>query len=186
MRDRKWRCDAGTVLTVVSVLLLRAGELNCNCVPIVTFPVLVTESAVLASYAVREKQRCRGCIRNLTWLVTVTHARVMPVLQGPLKNAPAIARTSLGRKGMSKACGSGLAPDIKFRTDWWRASLVMIEAAAARTVGSCMSCVAPRYAETPVYSTTRAIGNMTETLVSALEKSKLQESGCRPNAVRAA
>lgn len=44
-----------TVLTVVLVLLLRAGELNCNCVPVVIFPVLVTESATLASYAVKGK-----------------------------------------------------------------------------------------------------------------------------------
>jgi hypothetical protein len=50
----------GTVLTVLSVLALRAGELNCNCVPVVTFPVLVMESGTLASNAVREKQKVQG------------------------------------------------------------------------------------------------------------------------------
>jgi hypothetical protein len=126
----------GTVLTVVSVLALRAAELNCNCVPGVRFPVLVTESGTLASYAVRGKQRCGGGIRNLTQLVEVTHSRVMPVSQDPVMNPPAMARTSPGSKGMSNACGAGVAPCIKFRIVWWRDSSVTMEPAAARTAGS--------------------------------------------------
>ena len=53
-------CGAGKerVLTVASVLLLSAGELNVNSVPLVIVPLLVTVSAVLASCA-------GGRIRNL-------------------------------------------------------------------------------------------------------------------------
>ena len=47
-----------TVLT--SVLPLMAGDLNCNDVPVVIVPVLVTESAALASYV--EEKKVRGCI----------------------------------------------------------------------------------------------------------------------------
>ena len=51
--------DAGKerVLTVASVLLLSAGELNVNSVPLVIVPLLVTVSAMLASYA-------EGHVRN--------------------------------------------------------------------------------------------------------------------------
>ena len=45
------------VLTVASVLLLSAGELNVNSVPLVIVPLLVTVSAMLASYA-------EGHVRN--------------------------------------------------------------------------------------------------------------------------
>lgn len=37
-----------------------AGELNCNDVPMVIFPVLVMDSAALASYAEREKKMPRS------------------------------------------------------------------------------------------------------------------------------
>ena len=45
------QCEKEMVLTVASVVLLRAGELNVNCVLVVIVPLLVTVSAVLASYA---------------------------------------------------------------------------------------------------------------------------------------
>ena len=160
-----------------------AGELNCNDVPMVIFPVLVMDSAALASYAEREK-KCQGRIRNLTRSITVAHVRVMPRSQGPLMNAPAMARTSGGVKAMSKAWGMALAPCITFRIVWWRASTVMMEAAATRTAGSSMICVAPMYAATPVISTTRATGVMAETLVSTLEKSNSQEIGVTSNELR--
>jgi hypothetical protein len=43
------KVERGTVLTVVSVLLLRAGELNSKRVSVVTVPSLVMVSATLAS-----------------------------------------------------------------------------------------------------------------------------------------
>ena len=100
--------------------------------------------------------------------------------------APAMARTSWGSKGMSKAWGMAVAPDVStFRIVWWRASTVTMDAAAVRTVLSATSCAAPRYAPTPTSSTRRATGNMVGTSVSTLVKSNLQvERGVTPNEVR--
>lgn len=63
-----------TVLTVVLVLPLRAGELNCNCVPVVIFPVLVTESATLANYAVNGKTKVQGMYQKFG-LVSYSNTR---------------------------------------------------------------------------------------------------------------
>ena len=46
-------------MLLTSVLPLMAGELNCNDVPMVIFPVLVMDSAALASYAEREKKNAK-------------------------------------------------------------------------------------------------------------------------------
>jgi len=105
------------------VLPLRAGELNAKEVPAVTAPVLVTESEGLA---------------------------VTPRLQ-PLMKAPAIARTSWGRRGMSNDWGIVEAPAKMFSMVWWRDSMVTMEAAAVRTFGSWTRCAAPRYAPTPTF-----------------------------------
>jgi hypothetical protein len=174
----------GTVLTVVSVLLLRAGELNSKRVSVVIVPLLVTVSATLASYAVRRRKKCRGCVRILAGLVTVTDARVMPVSQSSPKNACAMVTTSLGSMAMSKACGMAVLPVSTFIIDWCRASLVMMEALNVRASESFMLAREPRYAEVPTYSIARAADIAVETLVSTLEKSKSQVSGSSDNRSR--
>jgi len=98
------------------VLLLRAGELNCKEVPTPIEPVLVTESEGLA-----------GTPRSQ-----------------PLMNEPAMARTSFGRRGMSNGWEMAEPPSKRFKTVWWRDSMVKMEAAAVRTRGSSMRCAAPR------------------------------------------
>lgn len=61
-----------------------------------------------------------------------------------------------------------------FSTVWWRASTDMIDAAAVRTCGSVMRCAAPRYAETPTFSTIRAVLAMVVTSVKTSLKSNVQ------------
>jgi hypothetical protein len=108
----------------------------------------------------------------------------MPVSQGPLKNTSAMVTTSLGSMAMSKACGIAVSPSSTFMTDWWRASLVRMEAPSVRMAELFKLAREPRNAETPTYSILRPVAIMVETLVSTLEKSKLQVIGSRENAVR--
>ena len=85
---------------------------------------------------------------------------------------------------MSKACGMAVWPSRMFVIDWWRASLVRMVAPAVRIVGSSMFATEPRNAPTPTNSIARAVGIIIETLVSTLEKSKLQVISSRFNSVR--
>lgn len=72
-----------------------------------------------------------------------------------------------------------------FRMVWWRDSIVTMEAAAVRTLGSPIRCAAPRYAPTPTFSTTRAVANMVSTSTRTLVKSNVQpEGGVTPKEVR--
>jgi hypothetical protein len=97
---------------------------------------------------------------------------------------PAIARTSLGRRGISNDCGKGEKPWRMLRRLWWRASMVTMEAAAERTRGSPMRWAAPRYAPTPTFSMTWATVSMVWTSVRTLEKSKVQlDIGVSPKAM---
>lgn len=107
----------------------------------------------------------------------------MPVSH-PEMNGPAIAKTSCGSRGRSKAVGIDVASFKTLRMVWWRASTVTIDAAAVRMVGSETRCAAPRYAATPTFSTSRATGAIAETLVRTAEKSKVHpEIGVPPRAV---
>jgi len=69
---------------------VKADELNCKEVPTVIVSVLVTVSAVLA---------------------------MIPRLQ-PLMKEPAMAKTSLGWRGMSNGCGMGGVPMNMFKMVW--------------------------------------------------------------------
>lgn len=61
-----------------------------------------------------------------------------------------------------------------------------MEAAASKRTGSVMRVAPPRYAETPTFSTTRAVAAMVATSVRALEKLNLQlVMGVSPNDFKA-
>jgi len=105
----------------------------------------------------------------------------------PLRNWPAMDRTSDGFSARSKACGTGAAAFMMFITVWWRASTVMIEAAADSNAGSEMEDAAPRYALTPTFSINWAKVIIVFTSVKAEEKSNLQPViGWPPRALTAA
>lgn len=62
-----------------------------------------------------------------------------------------------------------------------------MEPAASKRTGSVMRVAPPRYAETPTFSTTRAVAAMVATSVRALEKLNLQlVMGVSPNDFKAA
>jgi len=139
------------------VLLLRAGELNVRVVSTVTVSVFVIVSEGLAGIPRSQPE--------MNWL--------------------AIARTSLGSKGMSNGLEMAVASSKMFKMVPWRDSTVTMLAAALRTFGSWTRCAAPRYAPTPTCSTIRATVIMVETSVRAEEKSKVQPpGGFFPNEVR--
>lgn len=164
---------------------MMADELNAKEVPAVTAPVLVTESEGLAVGKIKAMS-IEGEKLNKLGTGARKNVPVIPRLQ-PLMKAPAIARTSWGRRGMSNDWGIVVAPAKMFSVVWWRDSMVTMEAAAVRTFGSWMRCAAPRYAPTPTFSTTRAIAAMVETSTRALEKSNVQPEGAfSPNEVRIA
>ena len=130
--------------------------------------------------SVRNGQGRVGCVRVLCQRLGASaragakqNAPGTPRSQ-PEMNAPAMARTSLGRKAMSKAWGMDVPLLRTLRIVWWRASVVKIEPAATRRTGSSSNGAAPRYAATPRFSTTRAVAAMVLTSFSAPPKSKLQ------------
>jgi hypothetical protein len=92
----------GTVLTVVSVLALRADELNCNCVPIVIFPVLVTESGTLASYAVRENKWVQGLHQKFDPVSYGDTRTGNAGVTGPTDECPSDGENLLGKQGYVK------------------------------------------------------------------------------------
>ena len=107
----------------------------------------------------------------------------MPRSQPEMK-APAMAKTSLGVKAKSNACGMAVPALRTFRIVWWRASTVRIEPAAVRRTGPVRRWTAPRYAVTPTFSTRRATPAMVVMSVGTLEKSNEQVvTGVPPRAL---
>ena len=133
-----------------------AGELKVKSVPMLTAPVFVI---------------VRGGFGGTP--------RSQPEMKGP-----AMPKTSLGVKAKSNACGIAVPALRTFRIVWWRASMVRIEPAAVRRMGSERRWAAPRYAVTPTFSTRRATAAMVVTSTRTLEKSNLQVStGVLPRAL---
>ena len=119
-------------------------------------------------------------VRVEFWYARKVYVPLIPRSQPRMKEL-AIARTSLGRSGMSNDCGMTEELWKRLRMVWWRDSMVTMEAAAVRTRGSSMRCAAPRYAPTPTFSTTWATVNMVSTSTSTLEKSNVQvDNGVSP------
>lgn len=100
----------------------------------------------------------------------------------PEINGLATARTWDGVKGISNACGIAVAPFRMLSTVSCRASTVRMEAAAVRSDGSDTRCAAPRYADTPRFSTTRAVAATVATSVRTEPKLKWHPLiGLEPN-----
>ena len=145
-------------------------------------PVFVTVSGVLANREAKGGE-LRGK-RPKCWENVPVIPR-SPATSQPLMNWPTIARTSLGPKGRSNGVGMAVPLLNMFSMVLWRDSIVAMEAASVRMCESPMRCAAPRYAPTPVCSTTPAVEISVDTSVRAFEKSTVQPSiGVTPFCLR--
>lgn len=156
---------------------LRVAAVKVSVVPIVTVPVLVIVSGVLATTAEVSKVP-----------YNFLHDEPGMGTLHPLINGAAMAKTSLGVNAMSNAAGTTVpVPEKILRTVWWRASTLRIEAAAAKRTGSVRSVAPPIYAAIPTASTTRAVAAIVATSVNTESKLKVHpEIGALPAAFKAA